>query len=231
MSSLSYYLKFFLKSGKFMKPINKAMWFELAGGIFGLIWITASVGAIYFFVQAIFYDGSWVNLVGVLLTGGISKVVLRECEARKNLLMTQESINSHNNKKSEDSSESAWTDEAEKIVQKYGEVLQHASPVAGCVANQDQLPYPKGVIKIALIKALQNTVDNDQKDALQAAYLSLANWQSDVGDSNQGIDLTKVDPMIDPSEFLAMHESSKDWGKIVQKEEIELQAELKELGL
>ena len=49
--------------------------------------------------------------------------------------------------------------------------------------------------------------------------------------SHQGIDLTKIDPMLDPSEFLAMHESSKDWGQIVQNEEKKLQAELKDLGL
>jgi len=207
-----------------MKPINKAMWFELVGGIFGWVWIAASIGAIYFLVQAVFYDGSWVNLVGVMLTGGISKVVLRECEARKNLLMTQESINSDGNTKSDDTDEPAWAEQVEKIV-------QNASPVAGCVADQNELPYPKDVIKTALIKALQNTVDSHQKGALQVAYLSLANWQSDVGDSHQGIDLTKIDPMLDPSEFLAMHESSKDWGQIVQNEEKKLQAELKDLGL
>ena len=214
-----------------MKPIKKAMWFELVGGIFGWVWIVASIGAIYFLVQAVFYNGSWVNLVSVMLTGGFCKSVLRECERRKILLMTQESINSDGNKKLDDSGEPAWTEEAEKIVQKYGEVLQHGCPVAGCVADQDELPYPKGVIKSALIKALQNTVDSHQKDALQVAYLSLANWQLDVGDSIQGIDLTKVDPMIDPSEFVAMHGSSKDWGQIVQNEEIDLQAELKELDL
>jgi len=214
-----------------MKPINKAMWFELVGGIFGWVWIAASIGAIYFLVQAVFYDGSWVNLVGAMLTGGISKIVLRECEARKNLLMTQESINIDGNTKSDDTGEPAWAEQAEKIVQKYGEVLQHSSPVAGCVADQDKLPYPKDVIKTALIKALQNTVDNHQKEVLKIGYLSLANWQSDVGDSNQGIDISKVDPMIDPTEFLALHESSKDWSQIVQNEEMELQAELKELGL
>jgi hypothetical protein len=172
-----------------------------------------------------------VNLVGVVLAGGISKAVLRDCEARKNSMMTQESINDDGNKKSDDSGEPSWTEEAEKIVQKYGEVLQHSSPVAGCVADQDKLPYPKDVIKTALIKALQNTVDNHQKEVLKIGYLGLANWQSDVGDSNQGIDLTKVDPMLDPAEFLALHESSKDWSQIIQNEEMELQAELKELGL
>ena len=186
-----------------MKPIKKAMWFELVGGIFGWVWIAASIGAIYFLVQAVFYDGSWVNLVGVMLTGGISKVVLRECEARKNLLMTQESINSDGNTKSDDTDEPAWAEQVEKI----------------------------DAIKAALITALQNTVDSHQKGALQVAYLSLANWQSDVGDSHQGIDLTKIDPMLDPSEFLAMHESSKDWGQIAQNEEKKLQAELKDLGL
>ena len=145
--------------------------------------------------------------------------------------MTQESINSDGNTKSDDTDEPAWAEQVEKIVQKYGEVLQHASPVAGCVADQNELPYSKDVIKTALIKALQNTVDSHQKGALQVAYLSLANWQSDVGDSHQGIDLTKIDPMLDPSEFLAMHESSKDWGQIVQNEEKKLQAELKDLGL
>ena len=207
------------------------MWFELIGGIFGWVWIAASIGAIYFLVQAVFYDGSWMNLVIVMLTGGISKVVLRECEARKNLLMTQESINSDGNMKSDDTNEPAWAEQVEKIVEKYGEVLRHASPVAGCVADLNELPYPKDVLKTALIKALQNTVDSHHKGALQVAYLSLANWQSDVGDSHQGIDLTKIDPMLDPSEFLPMRESFKDWGQIVQNEEKKLQAELKDLGL
>ena len=214
-----------------MRPIRKAMWFELVGGIFGWVWIAASIGAIYFLVQAVFYDGSWMNLVIVMLTGGISKVVLRECEARKNLLMTQESINSDGNTKSDDTDEPAWAEQVEKIVQKYGEVLQHASPVAGCVADQNELPYPKDVLKTALIKALQNTVDSHQQGALRVAYLSLSNWQSDVGDFHQGLDLTKIDPMLDPSEFLATLESSKDWGQIVQNEEKKLQAELKDLGL
>jgi hypothetical protein len=214
-----------------VKPINKAMWLELVGGIFGWIWIAACIGVIYFLIQAVFYDGGWVNLVGVMLAGGISKTVLREYETRKNSLMTQESINDDGNKKSDDSGEPAWVEEAEKVIQKYGEVLEHFGLAGGCVADEGKLPYPKDVIKTALIKALQNTADGHQKNHLKIAYLNLANWQSDVGDSNQGIDVSQFDPMIDPTELVALLKSSQAWSQMVLDEEIELQAELKELGL
>ena len=214
-----------------MNSKKKAIWLELVGGIFGWVWIAACVGAIYLLVKAIFDDGSWLNLMGAILIGGISKVVLRECETRKNLLMAQESIDIDGNEKPDDSGEPAWTEEVEKIVHQYGEILQHASPAPGCVADQDKLPYPKEVIKAALITALRHNADSHQKDALEVAYLSLANWQPDVGDTDQGFDLTKVDTMLEPSELLALHESSNHWEQIVQNEAASLYAELQDLDL
>jgi len=131
----------------------------------------------------------------------------------------------------DNSTEPASTKEVEKIVHQYGEILQHASPAPGSVADQDKLPYPKEVIKTALITALRHNADSHQKDALEAAYLGLANWQPDVGDTDQGFDLTNVDTMLEPSELLAMHESSQHWEQIVQSEEESLYAELRALDL
>ena len=214
-----------------MNSKKKARWLELVGGIFGWVWIASCVGAIYLLVKAIFDDGSWVNLVGAILIGGISKAVLRECETRKNLLMARESMDIDGNEKPDDSDEPAWTEEVEKIVHQYGEILQHASPAPGSVADQDKLPYPKEVIKTALITALRHNADSHQKDALEAAYLGLANWQPDVGDADQGFDLTNLDTMLEPSELLALHESSKHWEQIVQNEAASLYAELQDLDL
>lgn len=215
-----------------MKNKTKAMWIELVGGIFGWIWIGSFFGSIYFLIQAALYDGSWLNLAAVLFAGVISKAVLRESEARKSLLMTHESVNFDSNSKFDNVDDKKCHKEIEKIVQQYGEFLQHSSPATGCVADQEKLPFPKGTIKNALINALKNTEDNHQKEVLKFAYLSLVNWQPDVGDSNHGIDLTDVDPMlVNPDEFLASLESTKDWSQIIQKEEMELRAELKQFDL
>ena len=77
-----------------MKPINKAMWFELIGGIFGWIWLASIIGTIYFLIRAIFFDGSWMHLLGVMIIGGICKSLLRKFEEKKNLLMAEESVKS-----------------------------------------------------------------------------------------------------------------------------------------
>ena len=213
-----------------MKSKNKAMWLELIGGIFGWIWIAAFIGTIYLLIQTIFYDGELVILIGVVLAGGISKAFLRALEERKIFLMNQEPINDTDNNKSANNHEPDQIEETEKIVQKYGKFLENSSPADGCVADQSKLPHSKTVIKTALIKALQNTADVHFQEALKTSYLSLAKWQPNVGNSNQGIDFSQIDPMIDPAELLALNESTKDWIQIVKNEEIQLQAELKKYG-
>jgi len=39
------------------------------------------------------------------------------------------------------------------------------------------------------------------RNALKICYISLANWQDGVGDTDVGIDFTQIDPNSDTNEF------------------------------
>ena len=121
------------------------------------------------------------------------------------------------------------------IVQAYGKVLESGAPPPSAVADLTKLPYPKRVIKEALIAALKATEDSAMKNHLRTGYMELASWQEGVGDSDQGLDISTLDTSKSP-EIVAgkVLEHSKDlerWREIVKQEQETLKRELQELDL
>ena len=124
---------------------------------------------------------------------------------------------------------------AEKIIQAYGAVLQTQAPTPGCVADTSKLPFPKEKIKAALIIGLKATTDQQTKEMLKVGYIQLADWQEGVGETDQGLDLSKMDLNDDPvklaQEVVAQGSGREKWQPAVQAEQEKLEQELVDLGL
>jgi hypothetical protein len=113
--------------------------------------------------------------------------------------------------------------EAEKIIQAYGALLQAQPPAPGRVADARKLPFPKERIKAALIFGLKAT--NDQQ----------MNWQEGVGENDIGLDLSNEDLYDDPvklaQKIVDQGSGHKKWQPIIKAEQEKLQKELVDLGL
>jgi hypothetical protein len=121
------------------------------------------------------------------------------------------------------------------IIQEYGKTLETLVPTPGCVADGNKLPYPKEVIKKAIIAGLRSTENQQIREHLKVGYIPLADWQPGVGESDQGLDLSEID-MSQDTETLAkaileQSSGSDKWAEITQKEQAALKQELQELGL
>ena len=60
-----------------MKTHTKLVWLELIGGIFGLIWIGASIIAIILVILALGFGWSWWNVLWAAAVGIVAKLLLR----------------------------------------------------------------------------------------------------------------------------------------------------------
>lgn len=123
-----------------------------------------------------------------------------------------------------------------KIASDYGAVLaSSAAPAPGCVADAGKLPHRKEHIKEALVYALRVIEDPQMRNALKICYVSLANWQEGVGDTDVGADFTKIDPRADIHEFANRIASQasvwKNWSIKASAERESLVGELQKLGL
>ena len=58
-----------------MKTSTKLVLFELFGGLFGWVWIGASIATIYFLYGALVNDAPWSNLLWSIAIGFISKII------------------------------------------------------------------------------------------------------------------------------------------------------------
>lgn len=96
--------------------------------------------------------------------------------------------------------------EAELIISAYGKTLEHLGPTPGAtVADESKLPFPKERIKTAYLTALRASNDPQLRSVLKAGFVSLADFQSGVGNSNAGHDLSGVDvTQISDSDLLAL---------------------------
>jgi hypothetical protein len=134
----------------------------------------------------------------------------------------------------EQSSESSDIDFVQ-IVQAYGKVLETSAPVSGTVSDTNKLPFPKQQIKNAIVAALLSTDDPQMKEYLKVGYIQLSDWQEDVGESNQGLDVSALDMRQDAKSLakavLAQSSGSEKWTAIAQKEQETLKQELQKLGL
>ena len=66
-----------------MDTRTKGTILELAAGLFGWVWIGASIAAVYFLASAIFFDGSWPNFFWALGASMVAKWLARGFEDNK----------------------------------------------------------------------------------------------------------------------------------------------------
>ena len=74
---------------------------------------------------------------------------------------------------------------AQKIVQDFGHALPSCK---GSFADVSELPYPKSVIKVAILAALSIAGDTRVRERLKAAFVSLADWQEGIGPGPHDLD-------------------------------------------
>lgn len=66
-----------------MTTLGKLMALEALSGIFGWIWIIASIAAIYYFISAVIFSGAWSSFFLAFGVGVISKWLCRGFLANK----------------------------------------------------------------------------------------------------------------------------------------------------
>lgn len=69
----------------------------------------------------------------------------------------------------------------ENIVQSYGQCMV-SNPNNNILRSTKELPYPKKIIKSALLMAIKLTEDRQIKEQLKSGYLMLADFQDDLND-------------------------------------------------
>jgi len=122
-----------------------------------------------------------------------------------------------------------------RVVQAYGKLLETSSPVPGTVADVKKLPYPKLVIKKALVTAMRSTDDPKMKEHLKVGYIQLSDWQEGVGEIDLGLNMSALDMTQDTQSLaqavLEQSSGSEKWTAIAQEEREALMKELQEMGL
>ena len=120
-----------------------------------------------------------------------------------------------------------------EIVSAYGAVLEKG-PVPGTVGDELELPYPKTMIKQALLVLLKATTDPQMRGHLKAGYFCLADWQKGVGPHRVGFDINMIDQDVDAwsiaKRAAATEEISKPWLAKAEVERKLLESELREMG-
>ena len=82
---------------------------------------------------------------------------------------------------------------ANNIVNRYGAFMRSSAfPAPGCVADTKKLPYEKEAIKVAFVLLMKLCNDPEKKEFLKYSYVSLANFQDGVGETDLGLDLQKL---------------------------------------
>lgn len=145
------------------KHANATLVFLIAGGI---IWYFAG----WQWALIAFGCAAYAMLKGISATGVANKLADRR---------QSHSIQSGN--------------EAERIVQAYGEFLETNAPTPGTVADISKLPFPKEKIKQALLYAIKTSDDSELVSAMKTTYILLADWQEGVGNEDIGLDSSKID--------------------------------------
>jgi hypothetical protein len=74
----------------------------------------------------------------------------------------------------------------QKIVNDYGAALASRKSL---FADVSELPYPKYLIKAAILVAISSTCDEKMKARLKANFMSLADWQEGIGPGPHDIDV------------------------------------------
>lgn len=186
-----------------MQTRSKLALLELVGGLFGWLWIIASIASIYFLVAALAFNGRWSNLFWAVGTGVVAKWLARGLnDHQKRVAYEAELVSrgltpeggprgvfkayTHDTTslvtvapKSATSSEAALL-EAQDLVNKYGAVLEHSKALT---RSEAALPAPKEQIKDALVglarHAKRSGISPETLEPLRVGYASLADFVSE----------------------------------------------------
>ena len=121
--------------------------------------------------------------------------------------------------------------DVEKIVHAYSAAVLSRKSM---ISDTSELPYPKPVIKAALIAAISLTKDSKMREQLKTGYVSLADWQEGVGPGPHAFETTQADlddPMAAMKRIKAAGPSFTEIPTRVAAEAQNLFDELKALGL
>jgi hypothetical protein len=124
-------------------------------------------------------------------------------------------------------------DTAHKVVHRYAAFLETDAPLPGCVADLNQLPYPKEKIKTA-IAVCAATIDAPEiTEDLKHGYLMLSAWQKDVGGQTLGLDFRELDldedPILVAEKIQRQSTGIERWEPLVKAEQASLLAEFEML--
>ena len=119
----------------------------------------------------------------------------------------------------------------QKIINDYGAAIEFRKST---FADVSELPYPKPVIKAAMIAAMQIVQDENAREALKTNFVLLADWQEGIGPGPHDLDVADR-----PGETIQEHakrfsETAPAYMAILKRVTTEMQgllAELKSLGL
>jgi hypothetical protein len=190
-----------------MQTRSKLALIELLGGLFGWIWILASVASIYFLFAALVFSGRWSSLFWALGIGIVAKWLARgfndhhkrvayEAELVSRGLSPQEAHDAWFKAYTQGSpspvtpgtgqaaaasnSSEAPLLEAQELINKYGAVLERAKTVA---CSEDLLPAPKEKIKEALVTLARHAkasgASPETLEPFRVGYASLADFVSE----------------------------------------------------
>lgn len=212
--------------------------------VFSWVWAISGIATIYFFVIALFGDGAWSNFFWAL---GISVVVKsltrhflqseKQGKFEKQLMSEGYTREAAHKEYVHQLTTNEWSMErVEKIINDYGGVLAKKAPGPnGMVADEEQLPHPKIVIKQAILYMFEKgSLEEMQKDALVTGFFSLADFQPGVDDGDTGVDVGSEEFMALPTEEqirkVAEGGLGQEWLEISATERDELVAELQREG-
>ena len=123
-------------------------------------------------------------------------------------------------------------EQALEIVGAYSEALERVRPHAGAVADAATLPYPKDIIKWALLIVLE-VAEPARRERLKAAFVGLSEWQvhADFAQPFDSMRLRrKLDPLALAGELGARRTPEDRWRAAAREEQSALVTELKRRG-
>ena len=124
-------------------------------------------------------------------------------------------------------------EQAFEILRGYEEARASMKPLHASVADAAGLPYPKDLIKWALLLVL-GAIPDAGREPLKAAYIGLADWQMVEDVESGGFESSrlrrKVDPLTLAKEFAARANPGDRWVAAARDEQAALIDELRRKG-
>tara|TARA_R110002072_G_C7855126_1_gene525999 strand:- start:337 stop:1047 length:711 start_codon:yes stop_codon:yes gene_type:complete len=177
-----------------MQIKTKLVILELIAGICGWGWIIAGAVALYYFVMAIGFDGTWTPFFWAFGAGAVAKWLAKGFQENKQRIALENqpaSETPHDNRQK--------AEQRVKVISDYGQFLEH-NPTAGEIRDATDLPHPKEEILDAICLELVREGDDNRREALKVGALTLAYFQAGVGTEPLSMLGVSVDEMANPPE-------------------------------